>query len=481
MSIQIYWGAPGSYKTSSMTEREMVKYALAGRPIITNVRGASLELIFNEYGKGATPNPSQLFFNVGSTANPDTLRRLQYFFNWAPKGTVFLIDEAQIVFPDKGLDLHKVLASDFCHDDITYDFYQRYDDKQWVSDNVGNLNELFLLDGTQTDIEERQQNYLEFIKECLARPTDLRIAFDMHRHHGWDFVFTMPNIKKINPAIRELAEGAYFHKNLARVSLKGRFSRFSHDPTVTSPRQNDFYVTESRLKINKRTFRCYRSTTTGEVKDTEIRLNPLKDGRIQFALFLWLVIIVGFFTLGSPIDTVWKIIDRQGYLEAQQEETQTQTQNLDAPPQTPEPVAGANTAQVAQMDEQKAVSPVSVPGRDLAHRQDRRAGTDDALNELSFSYLHETHHLFVEGYLSIGYEDNFLVRLQPKDNPEHVFYVNYPDLNRMGYTILKESRNLYAVYFSERGSNVSVFLTYTSKYIEPPKEGLSSNFASLQH
>lgn len=106
MSIKIHHGPPGSYKTSGAVGDDFVQAVLAGRTIITNVRGLSdrqnvIDVLSNakKWGRNrfkAVPDSFDLIWiDTELEAGRDRLSR---FFQWAPHGAFLLIDEAQTIW-----------------------------------------------------------------------------------------------------------------------------------------------------------------------------------------------------------------------------------------------------------------------------------------------------------------------------------------------------------------------------------------------
>lgn len=240
MSIKIYHGAPGSYKTSGAVHLDFVNAVKAGRHVITNVRGLSHEDTVRDVLEARHINvPDSFQLTHLDTTERATMQRLRCFHHWAEPGVFFLIDEIQEVFP------------------------KRFRDKQ-----------LAAFDYHNADGEDR--------------PATLELAFEKHRHHNWDFVVTSPNISKVHPIVRESAEAAYKHRNLATLGslFKGRYVEGYHTAD-TSGRAADFYSV-TRKKIPNWVFDLYESTATGEVRDTLAGQSLFKNPKLLFLLLVLL-------------------------------------------------------------------------------------------------------------------------------------------------------------------------------------------------
>lgn len=223
MSIKIHHGPPGSYKTSGAVMDDFIPAAKAGRVVITNVRGLSSRDKVEE-ALGELPESFKLIY-LPTHESDEAVRNRDYWarwFHWAEKGAFFLIDEAQDVFP-----------------------------KAWTASDLKTLD---YPGGREAAAAER-------------RPATFLQAFEMHRHYGWDLILTTPNIKKIRDDIRGCSEGAYKHKNLALVGLKGRYIEAFHLADDSGSAASDF-LSIRRRKIKSHVWKLYDSTTTGTHSDT---------------------------------------------------------------------------------------------------------------------------------------------------------------------------------------------------------------------
>lgn len=91
------------------------------------------------------------------------------------------------------------------------------------------------------------------------------VAFDMHRHHNWDFVLTTPNIKKVHQVIRAAAETAIRHTNMAILGLGGVIRPFSAASDNSGTSLSDVLQAKPFNKVPKYVFKLYDSTATGKV------------------------------------------------------------------------------------------------------------------------------------------------------------------------------------------------------------------------
>ncbi|HEY0975567.1 MAG TPA: zonular occludens toxin domain-containing protein [Solimonas sp.] len=243
MPIKIYWGPPGSYKTSSAVVDEVARCAREGRVLVTNMRGLTRERIIAN-APGITPEAAEKFQVVHLRMdNPDDLHKLRTWPWWAPFGAYFVLDEVQAIYPP-----------------------------DWSA------AKLAALDSSSGRLWPSGENM----------PTTISLCFDMHRHGNWDFCFTTPNIKKVLPVIRAAAECAYKHKNLGMLGISGRYAQGMH-LAEDNGNAGDMYGIRWR-KIPKWAFECYDSTATGAVSDTRAGWNIFANPRL---LLLFGVIGIG--------------------------------------------------------------------------------------------------------------------------------------------------------------------------------------------
>ena len=250
MSIKIHHGPPGSYKTSGAVMDDFVAAALAGRVIVTNVRGLDKPHLVRETLNKTRKFPKFWQFNAVpdsfdiiwvDTTTKEGRGKFATFFHWIPLGAFLLVDEAQMVFPLAWKDSH--------------------------------LKLLDFPDGLLAAAAKK-------------RPPDFLTAFEMHRHYGWDMVLTTPNISKIRTDIRGCAEGAYKHKNQALLGLKGRYLEAFHLAEDNGKSNSDFLSVRGR-KIKSYVWELYASTTTGTHSDT-IAGTPLwANPRVVFIVALF--------------------------------------------------------------------------------------------------------------------------------------------------------------------------------------------------
>ena len=236
MSIKIHHGAPGSYKSSGAIHTDVLPAIKAGRHIITNVRGFTAERCREVLGK-AVPEIFQVTYI--ETESQDGRDHFARFYHWAPKGAFFLVDEVQRIFPPS-----------------------------WRQSDLDRLDYPGGPDVAKED----------------GRPETIDVAFDMHRHHNWDFVFTTPNIKKVHAVIRAAAETAIRHTNMGLLGIGGRYKTVLHLADNSGSSMSDVLQAKPFNKVPKYVFKLYDSTTTGKVSDTIAGSSMFRDPKILFFL-----------------------------------------------------------------------------------------------------------------------------------------------------------------------------------------------------
>jgi len=240
MSIKIHHGPDGTYKTSGAIKDDILNVIKSGRLLVTNVRGFSKELCHQVL----KPDEIHADFDVIFVDTDTSEGRLHFakFFHWAPKGAFFVIDEVQRIFPAK-----------------------------WTATQLKTL-----------DYPHNQDH----LPEEQRRPEDIQTAFDMQRHHNWDFIFTTTNIKKVHEIMRVMAKVAVRHVNLGlwRFYKTVEHDAESNGKTGASGTIRYFQYVPSRV------FKLYQSTTTGSFDNTEPRTAFYKDPKIMGLL----LILVGF-------------------------------------------------------------------------------------------------------------------------------------------------------------------------------------------
>jgi zona occludens toxin len=251
MSSKIYWGRPGSYKTSSAVSKDLPDFAFNGRTVITNVRGLDNQdrvvRVLEKKFKKKVPATFKLI-NIESKTI-EGRDKWAKFFHWAPVNSAFIVDEAQDVWRKK--------------------WNQKY------------LDDLEYPGGANKADEDK-------------RPLNFEMAFDQHRHYNWDFVLTTPHIKKIRDDIREICDVGIKYVNMALIGISGKHKWFSHDP------DNNCLASQVDAEainqvIPPWAFDLYESTETGDILDTRNGTPFWKNKKLQLLL---VVAICGYTYVG---------------------------------------------------------------------------------------------------------------------------------------------------------------------------------------
>ncbi|WBG61862.1 hypothetical protein ELR50_02800 [Pseudomonas citronellolis] len=233
MSIKIHHGPNGAYKTSGAIQDDAVPALKAGRVVITNVRGFTLERVYSVYPD--LPDSAQII-NLDLESLSD-LEKMRTWFQWAPRGAFLIFDETQLLFP-----------------------------KSWREKDL----EKFDFPGGPEAAHEAD------------RPMGWLDAWTRHRHFNWDIVLTTPNIAYIRDDIRMTCEMAYKHSNLAVIGIPGRYKEAQHDAQINRPPADGTIIEYKRIR--KETFRLYESTATGKTQDTTAGKSLLRSPKLLFLL-----------------------------------------------------------------------------------------------------------------------------------------------------------------------------------------------------
>lgn len=248
MSIKIHHGPAGSYKTSGAIQDDFIPAARAGRVIVTNIRGLNNRHKVYEALDGV-PESFELHYlpTTDHDDAPKNREHLARFFHWLPIGALLIVDEAQLIFP-----------------------------KSWTEKDIKLLDYPGGVDAASRD----------------KRPSGFRVAFDMHRHYNWDIIFTTTNIKKIRDDIRNVADMAYRHRDMAVIGWSGRYFETQHQPEDSGATSADQITVRTR-KINPLVWGLYDSTATGKHSQTKSGLAFYRSPKVVF-MFLCLFIICSF-------------------------------------------------------------------------------------------------------------------------------------------------------------------------------------------
>ena len=252
MAIVIRHGSNGAMKSAAAVDVYIIPAIKAGRTVVTNLRGVSLERCYEVY-----PDlPSTLEVIFVDTEAKEGKDKMARWFHWAPLGALIVFDEASSLFP-----------------------------KSWRETNIRELDYPGGLDQATKD----------------GRPPDWLSAWEMHRHYNWDIVLTTPNIKNIRDDIRNTTEMAYRQRSLGRVaSEKFRmFKEVQHDAIKNGFTHGDA-ISVGTHRIKKEAFLLYDSTKTGIAQGSNAGKSMFANPKVLL-LSAFLVCSVAFLAIsGGP-------------------------------------------------------------------------------------------------------------------------------------------------------------------------------------
>lgn len=366
MSIKIHWGAPGSYKTSGAVTDDFIPAAKSGRLIVTNVRGLDNE----QHVRKVLNIPEDSTFKLiyldteggEAAANAEKISR---FFHWCPYGAFLLIDEAPKFFP-----------------------------KSWRPKDLKDLDYIEP-DGTVGRIGARDADGNE-------RPHNLITAFQQHRHYGWDLVLTSTNITNFRHEIRANAEGAFKHRNMALIGIKGRYNEGFHS-AESAGKQSDFLSLRNK-KIPKITWDLYASTATGTFSDTLAGNSIFSDPKILG--FLCAVFALSIFVITRPKPAVLG-----------GENSKISSSSVSS---SVSPVVSDSKASVVS-SQKTDIKPASISNNNSNSSDSFKSGS--SLNGYKFR--------IVGSFGKVG-EENFLIRA---DSEKDSFYLKLADFIAFGFTV----------------------------------------------
>ena len=244
MATSIHHGAPGSFKSFSLVQRFAIPALQAGRCVVCNVRGFdSLERIIEQYPDIDFPATAKLIYLETTTRESRMI--MAGWFHWVPIGALIIIDEGQEIYPDRRDFKLESLDAFVCPHD--------------------------------------------FEPEQIAegRPVDVFTAFDKQRHYQWDIFISTTNVAKIKSEIRQVTEWAFRHRSLAGLFpwMKTSWIEHQHDPETSGKSESHRVGSPVRHKADPRIFKCYKSTATGGVTESQAGQSILKNPVLLLPLF----------------------------------------------------------------------------------------------------------------------------------------------------------------------------------------------------
>lgn len=236
MPIKIHHGPPGSFKTAGAMADDFVREAKAGRVIVTNVRGVTRDRVLEVF-----PDLPESFDVIHvDDKSEEGRQKWAKWFHWVPKGAFIFVDEVQDIWPKRWRDAD-IKALDY----------------------PGGLTQ-----ATKDD-----------------RPFCWDQAWDKHRHWNWDIVATCPSYAKVRDDIKNVADAAYKHKDLALIGWTGRYIEAMHLADDTGKNQSDFLNVQKK-KVPPYVFKLYDSTATGQFRTNANGFNLFKSPRVAVLLLV---------------------------------------------------------------------------------------------------------------------------------------------------------------------------------------------------
>lgn len=386
MSIKVHHGAPGSYKTSGAVMDDFVPAVKAGRPIVTNVRGLDdPERIMNILGILPEESTFELIhIDTSSQVGRDKLAR---FFHWAPFNAFFLIDEAQFIWP-----------------------------KSWKDKDLALLDYPGGIDQAKLD----------------QRPPDFVTAFDMHRHHNWDFVLTTPNINKIRDEIRGAGEMAYRHRNRKAIGLSGSYYEAMHFIDTNALPSN--IVVLRKRKVKKYVFKLYKSTATGEHRDSIAGQSIFKDSKLLiFVVFL--ACLITYLSFREPPNVVKQALSSEESGEIQEMEPKKQNSKV------PKKVSINSSKNTFKDSKPKNIKASFPSGQKVVYQAPNKQGNNIPVRAVAPQPRRTIFHplmnfnIAITGLIEIGSEKRYMFDISDPQDSLSTLPMTYSEIVQSGYTV----------------------------------------------
>ena len=225
----IHHAETGSFKTSGAIQDHAIPAMKAGRVIVTNIRGMSTERCYKVFPD--LPESFNLIFI--DTDTEEGLSKIRIFFHWVPLGCLLILDETTSCFP-----------------------------KSWRQADIDALDYPGGLDAAT----------------AANRPYNWLVAWEKHRHYGWEIVMTTPNIKNVRDDIRGSCNVAFLHAPRSHIGLGG-YNEVMHKASENGGKASWKGEPYSKF-IKKQTFELYDSTADGEITVARKSRPIYKDPKI---------------------------------------------------------------------------------------------------------------------------------------------------------------------------------------------------------
>jgi zona occludens toxin len=256
MATSIHHGSPGSFKSFSLVQRFAIPALQKGRCVVCNVRGFdSLDRIIEQFPDIDFPESARLIYLETTTRQSRMI--MAGWFHWVPIGALIIIDEGQEIYPDRKDFKLESLDAFVCPEDF--------------------------------EIEQTQE----------PRPVDVFTAYDKQRHYQWDIFISTTNVAKIKSEIRQVTEWAYRHRSLAGLFpwMKTSWMEHQHDPENNGKSDSHRIGSPIRYKADPRIFKCYKSTATGGVTESEAGQSLFRNPKLIFPLVCIFASVIAFLYL----------------------------------------------------------------------------------------------------------------------------------------------------------------------------------------
>jgi len=239
-------GGVGTYKSFSVIQNHVIPQLIKGRIIVSTIRGLdSIRVIEAVLDIECHKDSEIIFVDIESIEGMEKIRR---WWEWVPIGAYIIIDEAQLVYPkSKKITEYNYPASN----SMTSEEAAQYDD----------------------------------------RPMGFMHAFTMQRHNNWDLAIITPSIKMLVPEITQVAQVCYEHKRMGDLMpwKKHGWREIQHAPTE---RASSSVYGATQFTADKRIYKCYKSTKTGEHSISGSERSIFKNPRIIFAFSIIFISVI---------------------------------------------------------------------------------------------------------------------------------------------------------------------------------------------
>jgi zona occludens toxin len=260
MTAVVHHGPPGSFKSFAIVQRVVIPALQEGRVVVTNIRGLDDIDRIAEVMEIEIPDTAEL---INVAHNKDGFDHMAVFFKWAPVGALIVMDECQQVYPAR-------LKTLSCFD--TSEMEQRSIIEQDLISNP--------------ELED-------------PRPDNVEIAFEKHRHMGWDIYLSTPHISKVNKEVRLVCQFAKRHRDLTGVLpwYKNNWREYLHDAENSGKSKSHELETPPKYKADERVFKCYSSTAIGKTKKTNEKMSVFNDYRLRIFMVVLVISLSTFIYL----------------------------------------------------------------------------------------------------------------------------------------------------------------------------------------